>query len=71
MHSKIMINDKADEIIEEIYQPLLSRYQTGLKTSIKASDFIFDCVYFFCYKCHKINPNGGGSNIDSPDWRKK
>ena len=47
MHSEIMIKDKADEIIKEIYQPLLSRYQAGLKTSIKASDFIFDCVYFF------------------------
>ena len=22
------------------------------------------------YKCHKINPNRGGSSIDSPDWIK-
>ena len=22
------------------------------------------------YKCHKINPNHGGSYIDSPDWIK-
>ena len=22
------------------------------------------------YKCHKINPNRGGSYIDSPDWIK-
>ena len=40
-----MINDKADKIIEELFQPLLSRYQVGLKTSMKCSDFIFDCIY--------------------------
>ena len=29
---------------------------------------VFDHVQLFYYKCHKINPNGGGSYIDSPDW---
>ena len=47
MHSKsdnmeIMINDKADEIIEELFDSLFSRYQFGLETSMKGSDFIFD-----------------------------
>ena len=37
MHSKsdnkeMMINDKKDEVIEEIFQSLLSRYQIGLET---------------------------------------
>ena len=27
---KILINDKADEVIEEILQSLLSRYQIGI-----------------------------------------
>ena len=36
MHSKsdkkeIMISDKADEVIQEPFELLLSRYQTGLK----------------------------------------
>ena len=43
MHSRdnidIMINDKTDEVIEELFQSLLPRYQTGLKTSMKGSDF--------------------------------
>ena len=34
------------------------------------SDFVFDCVHLLYYKCHKINPNRGGSYIDSPDWIK-
>ena len=65
MHSKrndieIMINDKADEVIEALFQSILSRYQTPLETSIKSmkgSAFIFDCVHLLYYKCHKIKPN--------------
>ena len=42
MHSKsdnieILINDKADEVIEEIFQSLLSRYQIGLEKLLKGS----------------------------------
>ena len=48
MHSKsdnieIMVNDKTVEVIEELFQSLLSRYQIGLETLMKGSDFIFDC----------------------------
>ena len=42
---EIMINDKADEVIEEFFQSLLSSYRTGLETSIKRSYFKFDCGY--------------------------
>ena len=49
MHSKcdsieIMINDKTDEFIEELFQSILSKFQIGLETLMKASDFIFDFV---------------------------
>ena len=54
VHSKsnsviIIINDKADEIIKEIFQSHLSRYQIRLETSIKVSDFISDCVHLLYY----------------------
>ena len=42
-----MINGKADEVTEEIFQSLLSRYQIGLETSIKGSEFIF-AVFNYC-----------------------
>ena len=75
MHSisdniEIMINDKPDEVKEKLFQSLLPRYQTGLETSLKVSDFIFDCVNLLYYKCHKISFKRGGSSIDSPDWIK-
>ena len=38
---------------------------------MKGSEFVFDYVYLLYYKCHKINPNRGGSCIYSPDWIKK
>ena len=60
MHSKsknieIVINDEPDEVIEELFQSLLFMYQIGLETSLRGSDFIFDCVQLLYYKCHKIN----------------
>ena len=39
-----MINDKADEVTKELYRSLLSGYQIGLETSMKGSNFAFDCV---------------------------
>ena len=35
---------------------------------MKGREFVLDYVNLFYYKCHKINPNGGGSYADSPDW---
>ena len=66
-----MINDDADEVIEELFKSLQNRYQNNLEESMKASEFFFDYVNFLYYKCHKINPNRGGSYIDSFDWTQK
>ena len=37
---------------------------------MKGSEFVFSYIYWMYYKCHKINPNHGGSYVDSPDWIK-
>ena len=34
---------------------------------MKSNEFVFDYAHVLYYKCHKINPNRGGSYIDSPD----
>ena len=75
MHSEsdnieIMMNDKADEVKDELFQSLPTKFQNGLETSMNVGDFIFDCIYLLHYKCHKINPNCRVSYIDSPDWIK-
>ena len=74
MHSKsdnmeIKINDEADELIKELFHSLKNRYKNNLE-SINGSEFVFDYVHLLYYKCHKINPNRGGSYINSPDWIK-
>ena len=65
-----MVYDKADEVIRELFESLLYRYQTRLETSIKNSNFIFDCIGLLYCKCHKINPNRGESFIYYPDLTK-
>ena len=46
---EIMINDKTDEVIEKLFQSILSRYQIWLETSVKCS--VFDYVYLSYYIC--------------------
>ena len=63
-NTEIMINDEADEVIEELFDSL--KYQNDLE-SIKGSEIVFDYFQLLYYKCHKIYPNRQGSYIDSPD----
>ena len=75
MHSKsvnieIMISDAAGEVIEELFDSLRNRYQNNLETKMRNSEFAFDYNDLLYCKCHRINFNGGGSYIDSPDWIK-
>ena len=53
---KIIINDEADEVIEELFKSLKNRYQNNLE-SMKGNEFVFDYVHLLYYKCHKINLN--------------
>ena len=66
---EIMINDKADEVIKEILHLLRNRYQNDLK-SMKGNEIVFDYVQLLYYKRQNINPNCGGSYMDSPEWVK-
>ena len=61
----------ANDVIDNLFKSLRSRYQGKLETSMKRSDFTFDSVQLMYYKCHKVNFTRGGPYIDSPDWIKK
>ena len=65
-----MVNDEGDEVIQEFFKSLLSRYQISLETSMKGSNFVFDYVDFLYCKYHKVNLRPGGSYSDSPYWIK-
>ena len=65
MHSKIdemetMINEKADEVVEELFKSFFNRYQINLEKLFKGSEFVFNYVHLLYYKCHEIYPDRGG-----------
>ena len=69
-NKEIKMNDKADKVIQKLFKTLLNRYQNNLETSTRGSDFIFDCIHLYLYKCHKIYPNRGEPYINFPNWIK-
>ena len=57
---EIMISNEEDEVMKERFQSFLSRYQIGLETSMKSSEFIFESVHLLYYKCHTLRENNYG-----------
>ena len=49
---KIIINDKANKEIENIFPSFLSRYQMDLETTMKGSNFILDHVHLLYFQFH-------------------
>ena len=73
MHTKsdnveFILGSETDEIIENLFESLLHRYQEGLERSMRGSEFVFDSVDLLYYKIHKTNVNRGESFIDSLEW---
>ena len=66
-----MMGSKTDDIIKELFESLLQKYQEGLGKSMKGSNFAFDSVDLSCYHLQKTRlSRKGGSFIDSPKWLK-
>ena len=65
---EIMMGNETDEIIEELCESLLQKYQEGLEESMRGSEFIRDSVDLLCHHLQKIGLKRGASYIDSPEW---
>ena len=61
---------EADDIIKELFNSCLKRYQENLETKMRGGSFAFEGVKLLSYRLHKISLNRGWSYIDSPDWIK-
>ena len=61
-----MMGSETDEIIEELFESLLQRYQEGLEESMRGIEFIFDSVEALYYNLNKISLSRDGSYIDFP-----
>ena len=67
---EIMFGDGNDDIIEQLFESLLKKYEEDLQNKMRGSEFEFDGVNFLYYDFNKTSINGGGSYIDSPKWLK-
>ena len=68
---EIIMDSETDNIIKELFESLLQKYQEGLEESMRASEFIFDSVNLLYFNLQKISLNRKGSSyIDSPKWLK-
>ena len=63
---EIMFGDDNDDIIEQLFESLLKKYEDNMRVS----EFEFDGVNFLYYDFNKTSINKGGSYIDSPKWLK-
>ena len=75
MHTKsnnveIMIGSDTGEIIEELFESFLQKYQEGLQESMRESEFAYVSVDALCYNLNKVSLSRGGSYIESPKWLK-
>ena len=75
MHTKsnnveIMMGSETDDIIEDLFESFLQKYQEGLAESMRESEFAYDSVDTLYYNLNKVSLGRGGSYIDSPKWLK-
>ena len=67
---EIMFGDDNHDIIEQVFESLVKKYEENLQNKMRGSEFQFDGVNFLYYDFNKTSINRGGSYIDSPKWLK-
>ena len=67
---EIMVGSETNEIIKELFESFLRKYQEGLEESMRGSEFVYDSVDVLYYKLNKVSLSRDGSYIDSPKWLK-
>ena len=65
---EIMMSSETEEVIEELFESRLKRYQKRLEDSMDGNHFTFDGISKSYYDLNKVSLSRGGSYIDSPEW---
>ena len=68
---EIMGGFNTNEIIRDLFNSILRRYQGSLHESMRGSEFVFDYVESLNYIFHKVDLKRSGSYIETPEWLKK
>ena len=64
---EIMMGSNTNEIIRNLFNSILRRYQGGLQVSMRGSEFVFDFVESLNYIFQKVDLKRSGSCIETPD----
>ena len=67
---EIMMGSDINEIVKELYDPIIQNYQELLDHSIKDNGFVLEGVESIAYDINKITINRSDSYIESPTWLK-
>ena len=62
-NTEIMMGNETDEIIEELLESLLQKYQEGLEEKRRGNEFVDGGINLLHYNLHKISLNRDGSYI--------
>ena len=67
---EIMFGDDNGDIIEQLFESLLKKFEENLQNKMRGSEFEFDGVNSLYYDFNKTSINRGRFYIDSPNWLK-
>ena len=65
-----MMGKETNNIIDELFEYLLQRYQNNLEESMRGNEFVCDSIDLLYYHLHKVSLKRGRSYVDSPKWLK-
>ena len=65
-----MMGKETNNIIDELFESLLQRYQNNLEESMRGNEFVCDSIDLLYYHLHKVSLKRGRSCVDSPKWLK-
>ena len=61
---EIMVSSETNEIIIDLFESFLQKYQEVLEESMRGSEFVYDSVNVLYYNLDKVSLSSGGSYID-------
>ena len=61
-----MIVSETNEIIKDLFESFLQKYQEGLEESMSGSEFVYDSVDVLYYNLNKVSLSRGGSYYRFP-----
>ena len=67
---EIMVGSETNEVIKDLFESFLQKYQEGLEESMRESESVYDRVDVLYYNLNKVSLSRGRSYIDSPKWLK-